>query len=307
MSDFEFIINPRSGVLRNTDALTQRIQSACVDSGLSFSIHITERAGHARELAEAARNAGARCVAVAGGDGTINSAACALVGSDVALGVIPSGSGNGLARELGIALDPLKALDQLLSGRTVSVDTGTINGEFFFNMAGIGIDERIGRAFNHFGKHAVRGQWPYFLLGVKELLLYSPPEMELRIGGQSHKFRPLVMAFANGRQHGGGALISPGAKLDDGLLHITVVEHQSLPYIFTYLPRLFSGRIESVPFVKTFTATEVEVLSSAELPYHVDGAERGPAKTPFTVRINPAHLKVVIPSDCSSPSLGAAA
>ncbi|HOX22743.1 MAG TPA: YegS/Rv2252/BmrU family lipid kinase, partial [Elusimicrobiales bacterium] len=247
--------------------------------------------------------AGVKCVAVAGGDGTINDAARALVNSGTSLGVLPSGSGNGFARELGLALDPERALEQLLSGRTAVIDTGSINGELFFNMAGIGLDERIGRAFNHFGKHAVRGQWPYFLLGIKELLLYSPPEIELRVGGERHKFRPLVSAFANGRQHGGGALISPGARMDDGLLHITVVEHQSLPYILTHLPKLFTGQIESVPFVRTFATVEAEIFSPTPLPYHVDGEERAPAKPPFMVKVLPASLRVVVPSGGIKPSL----
>ena len=306
MTDFEFIINPRSGVLRDYGPLSERIKILCGKAGFSFAIRVTERAGHAGELAAAARDAGAKCVVVAGGDGTINDAARSLVNSAAALGVLPSGSGNGFARELGMELDPFKALEQVLSGRTVTIDTGSINGELFFNMAGIGLDERIGRAFNNFGKY-VRGQWPYFLLGVKELLLYSPPQLELSIAGQRHKFRPLVVAFANGRQHGGGALISPGAKLDDGLLHITVVEYQSLPYIFTHLPKLFSGQIETVPFVKTFTAVEAEIFSPAPLPYHVDGEERGPAKAPFTVKVLPNSLKVVVPAKGGrvSPSLSA--
>lgn len=304
MNDFEFIINPRSGVLRNYGPLSEQMKTLCGKAGRSCVIHVTERAGHAGEIAARARQAGSKCVVVAGGDGTINDAARSLANSGVTLGVIPSGSGNGFARELGMALDPSKALEQVLSGRTVNIDTGSINGELFFNMAGIGLDERIGRAFNHFGKHAVRGQWPYFLLGIKELLLYSPPEIELCVAGQRHKFRPLVIAFANGRQHGGGALISPGAKLDDGLLHITVVEYQSLPYILTYLPKLFSGQIESVPFVKTFTAAEAEIFSPAPLTYHVDGEERGPAKAPFSVKILPNSLRVIVPAG-GSPSLSA--
>jgi diacylglycerol kinase (ATP) len=164
------IINPISGAGADPDAATRRarvIEDAARRRGLAASITFTRRQGHARELAAEALDAYATSVVVWGGDGTFNEAASALVGSPLPIGLVPSGSGNGLARALGVPWDPVAAVDLAFDGPPRLIDVGRIAGRYFFNVAGIGFDARVAALFNQRAA-GTRGGWPYILIGVRE-------------------------------------------------------------------------------------------------------------------------------------------
>jgi len=166
---------------------------------------VTERPGHARELAAAARRRGVMTFVAWGGDGTVNEVGSALVGSDAALAIVPSGSGNGLARELNLPLDPAAAFDVALDGRSRLIDAGELDGRLFFNIAGLGLDACIAHRFAESGLER-RGFLRYLELAAREVTSFTPIDYELTTDGRQQRVRPLLIALANGRQYGNGAL-----------------------------------------------------------------------------------------------------
>ena len=219
------VINPVSGAGLDSSATTTRVaivRESLARVGLAPIVHVTERAGHARELAAAAVRDAADLLIVWGGDGTFNEAASALVGSATSLGLIPAGSGNGLAASLGVPRAPEAALQHLLSTPPRAVDVGTFAGRPFFNIAGIGLDAHIARLFNQRGRGR-RGKWPYVAIGVREGWTYKARRYQSARRQSPHGLRVASGLRQRARGHM-GACISPGARLDDGWLDATVVE-----------------------------------------------------------------------------------
>src|SRR6478609_7583530 len=175
------VINPRSGAGLDSRAAVTRtglVRDVLARRGLEGSIHVTERGGHARELAAMAVSSGADLVVVWGGDGTVNEVGSALVGSTTALGLVPAGSGNGLAASLCVPRDSRAALEHLLAAPVRTIDVGFLGNRPFFNIAGIGLDAQIATAFNR-RPRGRRGKWPYLTIGVREGLRYRALDYEL--------------------------------------------------------------------------------------------------------------------------------
>ena len=224
------IINPVSGAGADTQAAARRIamvEAAARDRGVHVTIALTERRAHASDLASAAIAGGAVGVVVWGGDGTFNETAAALVGTGIPLGLVPAGSGNGLARTLEVPREPRAALDVALTGRPRRIDAGRMAGRYFFNIAGVGFDARVASLFNQRAQGS-RGGWPYLVIGVREGCTYCALDYEVRLDDEPRKHKALLLAFANGREYGLGARIAPDARLDDGLLDVIIVEERSV-------------------------------------------------------------------------------
>jgi diacylglycerol kinase (ATP) len=267
------IINPISGAGRRRDVARLRAEQAAAfveQRRLDAEVYVTERPGHARELAHAARRRGATLFVAWGGDGTVNEVGSALVQSEASLAIVPSGSGNGLARELGIPLDPSAAFQAMFEGRSRLIDAGELDGHLFFNIAGLGLDAQIARRFAEGGLER-RGFVRYLELAAREVASFVPLEYAVRADGHDLLVRPLLIAIANARQYGNGALIAPAAELDDGKLDIVVVDHRSAWRVLMQAPRLFSGTIAQVPGVSTTRASTIAISADAALVYHVDG------------------------------------
>src|SRR4051812_36916573 len=159
------IINPISGAGADPAVASRRVDLLTAEAkrrGLDADIRLTTHAGHAREIAAESAAAGVDLVIVWGGDGTLNEAGAGLLGSATAIGLVPAGSGNGLAAALGVPRDPLEALALAFDGATRTIDAGMIAGRPFFNIAGVGFDARIAKLFNQRGGR--RGGWPYVVL-----------------------------------------------------------------------------------------------------------------------------------------------
>jgi YegS/Rv2252/BmrU family lipid kinase len=294
------IINPISGAGRRRDLARRRAEQAAAiidEHHLDGEVFVTERQGHAGELAQAARRRGATLFVAWGGDGTVNEVGSALVGSDASLAIVPSGSGNGLARELGIPLDPPSAFQVIFAGRTRLIDAGELDGRMFFNIAGLGLDARVAHRFAAGGLER-RGFVRYLELATREIVSFTPLDCTLTTDddGQVRRVRPLLIAIANSRQYGNGALIAPDARLDDGRLDIVVVEHRAPWRVLVQAPRLFSGTVARVPGVSISRACGAVISADAPLVYHVDGEPHVGGKS-VKARIYPAALRVV----CSQP------
>jgi YegS/Rv2252/BmrU family lipid kinase len=209
---------------------------------------------------------------------------------DVALGIIPSGSGNGLSRELGIPFDPAAAFRLAFDGRDRVIDAGEIDGHLFFNIAGLGLDARVAHEFAANGL-VRRGFARYLQIAARQLLSFSPEEHTIVVSGASVRTRALVIAIANGRQYGNGALIAPQAQLDDGKLDVVIVAHRSAFAALIQAPMLFAGRVGDLPRVTMSTAAELQITSARPVLYHVDG-EPFVGGASVSVRIRPKALRV---------------
>lgn len=290
------IINPISGAGANPAVAAERITALRREAdrrGLAIEIHLTERAGHARELATTAAEGGASLVVVWGGDGTINEAGSALLHTGSTLGVVPAGSGNGLAAALGLPRDPSRAIELAFGGRERVIDAGIMAGRPFFNIAGVGFDARVARLFNQRAS-GTRGGWPYVVIGVREGCRYTANDYEVELDGIGHRSTTaLLIAFANGREYGMGARIAPHAELDDGLLDMTIVEERPILARFWHARLLAYGTAHLAPRVTVQQVTRAIVASDGEIEFHVDG-EPGTAHTSVEVHIAKGALKVKV-------------
>lgn len=288
------ILNPRAG-LRARRAL-EALRSG-LPSWEPIDIALTEGPGHASRLAHESAERGDDAVLAVGGDGTVNEAAGGLLGSRTALGVIPMGSGNGLARTLGLPLKPEGALNALEHAVVRRMDVGRANGGLFLNVAGAGFDAAVGEDFHHHGRRGGRrGVLTYVRLSAARVFSYVPETYTLRAGGQTFEGRALVIAFVNGRQYGGGAVLSPKGRLDDGVFDVALIEAAPAWEILLGAPRLFLGGLESFRPFRLLRGTEATLEGPVAFPHHRDG-EPEPAVTRLDVRIESRALKVLVPRD----------
>lgn len=284
------IVNPISGGPRRR-ALAQRVELArtvVASFNESVTVAVSERRGHVRELAAAAVGRGSRLVIVWGGDGTVNEAGTALMGTATPLAIVPSGSGNGLARELGIPSDPAAAIARALTTPPRAIDAGELGGRPFFNLAGVGFDAHVASRFDRAGR---RGLATYVRVSAREFMTYRSATYRIDPGaaadsaraassgggddrsarGEMTPRRALLVVFANSPQFGSGARIAPCARLDDGRLDLVVYEEVSRFSTLCVLPRLFLGGIEKVRGLSTQQIERARVESDAPITFHVDG------------------------------------
>ena len=294
------IINPISGAGRRPDVGRQRAERATAflhSRGIEGEVFVTERGGHARELALAALGRGVTLCVAWGGDGTVNEVASALAFSSASLAIVPSGSGNGLAREVGIPFDPKAAFEIAIRGRDRVIDAGEIEDRLFFNLAGVGLDARVAHQFAATGL-VRRGFMRYLEIAGSEIFARSKHDYVIAVDGQSRRTRALLVAMANGRQYGNGALIAPDARIDDGLLDVVIIDDRSPWAVLRHAPKLFRGRLADVPGVTISVATRVEIASTERLIYHVDG-EPCMGGSSISARIRPGALRVRVGNLCA--------
>jgi len=267
------IINPISGTAGRRDRLRERVQLATElirAHDVDGQVLVSEYPGHARQLAASALAGGITTLLAWGGDGTLNEVASVVASGPAVLGLIPGGSGNGLARELGIPLDARDAFVMALAGRYRTIDCGELDGRLFFNVAGIGLDARVA---HQFATHTTtrRGFRRYLEITGRELFHHAADEHTVTVDGSVRRERTLMIAIANGRQYGNGALIAPEARLDDGLLDVVVIGDRPVWRALTQVPRIFLGQIARVPRVTILRGQRVEITAQQPMTYHVDG------------------------------------
>jgi YegS/Rv2252/BmrU family lipid kinase len=299
------IINPISGTGGRMEVARKRAEHATsliTARGLHAEVFMTERPGHARELATAALGRGVTTVVAWGGDGTVNEVASALAFRDATLAIVPSGSGNGLARELLIPIDPDGAFEGAFSGREYRIDAGELDGHLFFNIAGIGLDARVAHRFAEDGL-VRRGFLRYVEIAAQELFTYRPEPRTVVTDGVAIRVDALIIAIANARQYGNGALIAPDARLNDGRLDVVVVEGRSAIAALVHVPRLFTGQIAKVRGVTQLHAQEIEITSATPMVYHVDG-EPFIGGASIVARSRAGALRVMVPANARPVVLG---
>ena len=289
------IINPLSGHGRyehQIQAHATVARDVLGEHGIEADVRPTAGPGDARRFAADAAQAGCSLVVAWGGDGTVNEAASALVHTPVRLAIVPAGSGNGLAADLGIPFNPRAALEVAARGRSMTIDAGQVDECLFFNIAGVGVDAVIAARFAERGPRR-RGPFAYLQLGTAELLRYRAQTYRLTLDGAALERRAMLVALANGRQYGNRVLIAPGARLDDGLLEVVIVDQLSVLSIAARLPSLFRGTLKPGRGVVMRAARTLRIAAAGDIPYHIDGEPRL-GRDEIVVTTHPRALHVCV-------------
>ncbi len=288
------ILNPASGFI-SKDIAVSLILKKLGRHFSSVSLVHTSSPSHAGEVTRQGLKHFDVFVAF-GGDGTANSVAAQLINRNKTLGILPGGSGNGLARNLGIPLSWLRALDTLISGQDVLIDAGKINGRYFFNVAGMGLDGLISEKFNLGSK--TRGILPYVYFALKGYI--EMPRFIVRVTTESSEFEEeiMILALANFRQYGAQAVIAPHASPYDRLLDLCILKRFNLLQSSLNVQRLLAGTIHKYPFYKTFKFERVRIHSlNGPIPFHFDGEFGGSELEDFEIHVVPAAIRVRIPTN----------
>lgn len=233
-----------------------------------YTIIPTQRAGHAAEIASQSVLKGVHMVVAIGGDGTINEVARSLVHTSTALGIIPSGSGNGLARHLQIPMETKGAIDILNRGSIRCIDYGKINSIPFFCTCGVGFDAFVSLKFANAGK---RGLLTYLENTLHEGLKYKPETYEIETEDEAMKYKAFLISCANASQYGNNAYIAPQASLSDGLMDVTILQPFTVLDIPTLSFQLFNKTIDQNSRIKTFKSKKLRIHRATPGVMHYDG------------------------------------
>jgi diacylglycerol kinase (ATP) len=283
-----FLINERSGRRRDLD-LPGVIRNACGEWATEI-----RSCGEKRELdgiVDRAEAEGFDVVFAVGGDGTVHETAKRLIGRKLALGILPTGSGNGFARHLGLPLEPAATLAACQQAEIVTIDTAEVNGMPFIGVMGIGFDALIA---DRFATSTTRGLETYVKEGVRAFADYKAEEYEIVTPTERITRRAFVVAIANSGQYGNNARIAPLASLRDGLLDIVLVNDTSLIDVPMLLARLFTGTFHRSNFVTSLQAAGVTIRRGDAGPAHLDG-EPVTLGRELHVRVHPESLRVLVP------------
>ena len=284
-----FLVNARSGLRRKHD-----VRPWIAGYGHDHEIEsCPPTVQDLDSIIDAAADRGVEVVYAVGGDGTVHEIAKRVMRRNLILGILPTGSGNGFARHLGLASATRQSLASCQNGSVITVDTAEVNGMPFFGVLGIGLDAEIARRF---ASSHVRGMRTYVKEGLRAFRAYGPEDYELTIDGVTGRKRALLIAIANSSQYGNNARIAPIASLQDGLLNIVTVRDTSLFFAPLLLARLFNGSLHRSSLVSFATGREIIIRRANSGAAHLDGEPMDlPAE--LRVKIVPRSLRVLVPQN----------
>jgi YegS/Rv2252/BmrU family lipid kinase len=284
-----FVINPVSGK-KTKDNIPDLIKQAFNEDEYDTKIVFTQFAGEATQIVKKYVNKGFNKIVAAGGDGTVNEVASGLVETDAVLGIIPLGSGNGLARHLNIPMKTIKALKLIKEGKQIKIDYGKINERKFFCTTGIGFDAHIGYVFS---KLDGRGFSNYVKATVSEFRRYQPKRYEIIMNGTTIIRDAFLITFANASQFGNNAHIAPNADIQDGKLEVAIM--RSFPLITApgMGARLFMKNIHKSAYLETYQCEKIIVKRKSSDIVHFDGEPEEMGEI-LNVKIIPEGLNVFV-------------
>lgn len=286
-----FVINPVAGnrPKKNIPALVKKY----LDTGsLNYELGFTTHKGHAKSLALDAVKANFHGVIAVGGDGTINEVGQSLIGTSTAMGILPCGSGNGLARFMHIPMNLRRAIEVINQQHLVKIDAAKANERAFFVTAGIGFDAHVGKLF---AKSPHRGFGSYVQAVLSSIFTYLPQNYQINVNGELMQTKAFAITLANSGQYGNNAYIAPQALINDGLLDLCIIK--PFPrYLFADLSlRLFNRTIDQSRFVVIQKITSLEIFSEGVENYHLDG-ENFEMEQNLKLEILPESLNLMIPT-----------
>ena len=283
------LVNPSAGGGRAATLLPQ-VERAMRDRGLGHRTVITESIEHGRTEARAAAQAGEVTV-VMSGDGLIGQVGGALADTEGALGIIPGGRGNDLARVLGIPTETEAAVDVLATGQVQPIDVGEVNGARFLGIASCGFDSDANRIANE--AKWIKGNLVYAYAALRALIAWKPATFTLDLNGRREMVTGYTVAAANNKAYGGGMYAAPDAELDDGLLDVGATGDVGKLRFLRGLGQIFKGEHLETLRVRVWRAPEVRIEADRPFAVYADGDHL--ADLPATVRVLPAALRVIVP------------
>ena len=286
-----FIINPVSGTANKAGVLKYIGKVFGDMKQYDLHLHTTRSRDDGYDVAKHYAEQGFETIVAVGGDGTVNEVARSLMGTKTALGIVPMGSGNGLARHLQIPMDYREAIDAIIKNKTQPIDAAKINDHIFFCTAGIGFDALIGKRFNASSK---RGLQTYFRESAKEIFSYIPQDYVLNIDGEEITRKAFLITFANASQWGNNFYIAPRAHSSDGLLDVVIWREFPLIVAPWILPQLLTKTFNKAPYIETFRSRNITVRRKTEDYVHFDGDSCIMGKE-LEIKIIPLALRAIIP------------
>lgn len=289
-SNILFIINPISGgkdKLNIPDLIDANLDRTKFNANYRF----TSYAGHAAEIVEETAGMNFDVIVAVGGDGTINEVGAKVMLQHKVLGIIPYGSGNGLARFLKIPMNVSKAIAVINHYQVSKIDTAVFNDKVYFNMAGMGFDAHISSIFANNKKRGFSG---YLKTGLKEMINYKPETYRIVVDGKSYSRKAFVVSVANSSQYGNNAHISPLASVSDGLLDVCIVKNFPLYKIPALAYYMLSAKTHQTEMVEIITGKHIQIFREQEAPIHIDGEPFLMGKE-INISIQPLSLAVIVP------------
>jgi YegS/Rv2252/BmrU family lipid kinase len=286
-----FIVNKFSGGGYRPE-VEGRIIEACRASGIECRIEFTQNRGHATELAQWAVEQKMDLAFAVGGDGTVNEVAQGLVGSPVAMGILPKGSGNGLARHLAVPMDFKRSLRLISHHDEELIDTVIINQKLSVNVSGIGFDGHVAAMF---ANKARRGLIGYTKLVLNEFRRFKPFEASVTLNGKTFDTKSFIIAVANSSQFGNNAKVAPGASVCDQLIDVSVIQKIPFTQAPAFAGKMFTGNLDRSRFVEIYRSQKLSIRLAEPMAFHIDG-EAMPATDAFDAAIQPMSLKVLLPT-----------
>ncbi|MEP6596880.1 MAG: YegS/Rv2252/BmrU family lipid kinase [Ginsengibacter sp.] len=293
-----YFINPISGPPRRT-SLQKTIREITLEQNIPFEIFPADKDGKYIYLKEKIKKEKITDVVICGGDGTVNQVAAALLGVDINIGIIPAGSGNGLAFAAKIPRSTVRALQIIFNGKSEYIDALYINNHFSCMLCGIGFDAQVAHDFSLEKK---RGLVTYVKQSMKNFLKATPYVFDIAINEKSFSTEAFFISVANSNQFGNNFTIAPKASLSDGLLDIIVVKRMSkLKLLWAVLQQIRFGQVrqsEEINFHKKevlyFQTDKLIIHNPLLAPLHIDG-EPATTHKKFTIKILPAAFKLLQP------------
>lgn len=287
-----FIVNQKAGITPKSKVIIELLAGNLIPSSKYIpEVLFTEYPGHATLLTETALKNGADIIVAAGGDGTVNEVAAAMINSEIPLGILPAGSGNGLARCLKISMSYMIALHTIMKGNTRLIDTATVNKTFFISIAGVGFDAHVAQDF---ANSELRGLISYMRIILKEYRKYKSVKYQINIDGKSIEKQALMVSFANSNQFGFRTRIAPQAKIDDGFLDICFVKKMPFSKVPFAIYHLFKGTPGKTGYVEYLRGQKIQIRNEKEILMNIDG-EPKKFEDEIEIKINPLSLKVIVP------------
>lgn len=282
-----FLVNERAGTRRGFD-LGDVIRRTCT---WSHEVVGCARKEDADAIIDRAEREGFDVVFAVGGDGTVHETAKRLIGRNVALGILPIGSGNGFARHIGLPVDPAAAIASCSAGRIVTIDTAEVNGTPFLGVMGVGLDAEIAERF---ASSTVRGLQTYVKEGMLAFAQTKADDYEITTASGTIRRKAMLVAVANSGQWGNNAVVAPLASLVDGLLDVVIVDDMSLFSAMLLMARLFTGSFDRSDAVTALQTPTVTIRRAGHGPVQLDG-EPFPMPSVLEVRVRPRSLRLLVP------------
>lgn len=290
--DITLLVNPTSGSGRGRrygEAAADRLRVA----GHAVTVCTGRDVRESQDMAHEAVTAGTDALVVVGGDGMVHLGLQAVADKETTFGVVPAGTGNDIARAIGVPLrDPEAAADVIVGGRERKIDLGRCGEQWFGGVVAAGFDARVNERANRM--RWPRGRIRYNLAMLAELGVFRPVPYELELDGQAWETSAMLVVVGNAPSYGGGMLVTPDAQLDDGLLDVLVVKPLSKSKFLRVFPKVYSGAHVTLPFVETRRARTVRI-SAPDIVAYVDGERLGPL--PQTFEAVPGAARVLVPSE----------